>query len=72
MTVSGYYRLPMLSRNEPSCRSETTDSVYFEEALQTVSSAKGRLEDLPLSAKLVHKTLEFEGECPQKELVKET
>ena len=62
----------MLSRNEPSCRSETTYSVYFEEVLQTVSSAKERLEDLPPSAKLVHKTLEFEGECTQKELVTET
>ena len=40
--------------------------------LQTVSNAKQRLEDLPPSAKLVYKTLEFEGECTQKELVKET
>ena len=62
----------MLSRNEPRCRSETTYSIYFEEVLQTVSSAKQRLEDLPPSAKLVHKTLEFEGECTQKELVTET
>ncbi|WP_339106313.1 helix-turn-helix domain-containing protein [Haloterrigena salinisoli] len=40
--------------------------------LQTVSSAKQRLEELPPSAKLVYKTLEFEGECTQKELAKET
>jgi len=38
----------------------------------TVSSTKQRLEDLPPSAKLVYKTLEFEGECTQKELVNET
>jgi len=52
---STWRSLPVFSKNEPSCRSETTYSVYFEEVLQTVSSAKERLEDLPPSAKLVHK-----------------
>ncbi|WP_276256521.1 winged helix-turn-helix domain-containing protein [Halomontanus rarus] len=30
------------------------------------------LEELPPSAKLVHKILEYEGKCTQKELVEET
>jgi len=69
---STWRSLPVLSRNGSNCRSETTYSVYFEEVPQTVSSAKERLEDLPPSAKLVYKTLEYEGEGTQKELVTET
>ncbi|MDF9747883.1 MarR family transcriptional regulator [Natrinema salsiterrestre] len=35
-------------------------------------SVETSLEKLPPSAKLVYKTLEYEGECTQKELVEET
>lgn len=62
----------MLSKNEPNCRSETTYTVYFEKVLQTVSSAKERLEDLPPSAKLVYKTLDYEGELTRQELAENT
>lgn len=35
-------------------------------------SAPAALSDLPPSAKLIHKTLEYEGECTQQEIAAET
>lgn len=40
--------------------------------LMTCAKPKPDWSDLPPSAKLVYKTLDYEGACTQKELVKET
>lgn len=38
----------------------------------TCTTSASPLEELPPSAKLVHKTLEHEGKCTQKELITKT